>query len=175
MAEVGAPSRAASDERRRRLAGLTAAAVAATLMPHHPLLLWNASASAPTGLYFITSGARIAVGDHVAAWPPRAARALASTRDYLPASVPLVKRVDATSGARICAAGALVRVDGRIVAVRRTRDGRGRPLPRWTGCRTLAHGETLLLGRGPNSFDGRYFGPSGMRDLIGSAALLWPR
>lgn len=177
MADTGTPPRAVPDDRgrQRQLAALTAAAVAATLMPRHPLLLWNASASAPMGLYLITPGVRISIGDHVAAWPRPAARQLASARGYLPASVPLVKRIAATSGSKVCAAGALMRVDGRVIAVRRTHDSRGRPLPRWTGCRTLAHGEFLLLGRGASSFDGRYFGPSGPRDLIGSATLLWPR
>lgn len=175
MADVQSPAEPGNRRRRVRLVALTAAAVAATLMPRHPLLLWNASASVPTGLYLIAPAARITAGDHVAAWPPRAARMLAATRGYLPEGVPLVKRVAATSGARVCAAGALVRINGRVIAVRQTRDGRGRPLPRWTGCRTLAYGETLLLGRGPRSFDGRYFGPSGPRDVIGSATLLWPR
>ena len=59
---------------------------------------------------------------------------------------------------------------------RRDRDRRGRALPRWHGCRTLADGQVLLvMTRVPDSFDGRYFGPTLKRDLLGRAIPLWLR
>ncbi len=55
-------------------------------------------------------------------------------------------------------------------------DRRGRPLPNWTGCRTLAEDEVFLLMEGvPDSFDGRYFGPVPMTAIIGKLASLWVR
>ena len=39
----------------------------------------------------------------------------------------------------------------------------------WSG------GAVLLLNPAPDSFDGRYFGVTQGRDIIGKARLLWPR
>ena len=63
--------------------------------PPAPWLLWNASASAPIGLYHVTPGAAVKAGDMVVAHAPMAVRELAARRHYLPAHVPLVKRVAA--------------------------------------------------------------------------------
>jgi conjugative transfer signal peptidase TraF len=156
------------------LAGLGAGALALTLaFPPAPRLVWNASPSVPVGLYRVWPGARVATGDTVVVRLPDAARELAARRRYLPASVPAVKRVAATAGARVCARGAAISIDGGRVATRLAADRRGRPLPWWRGCRTLATDEIFLLASdSPRSFDGRYFGPSPRRDVIGRARLL---
>lgn len=167
--------------RRRRawrvtaLAGLGAGALALTLaFPPAPRLVWNASPSVPVGLYRVWPAARVATGDMVVVRLPDAARALAARRRYLPASVPAVKRIAATAGARVCARGAAIFIDGVRVATRLAVDRRGRPLPWWRGCRRLAPNEIFLLVKGsPRSFDGRYFGPSRRRDVIGRACLLF--
>lgn len=165
--------------RRARLCAIVALAtvpVAATAVWRMPMLLvWNASASAPIGLYWIESHARIRGGDMVVGWAPQAARALAAARNYLPANVPLVKRVAAVQGNRVCAEGALVSIDDRRVANRLDRDFAGRPIPSWNGCRTLGRGEYFLLMDEPRSFDGRYFGITRGRELIGRAVLLWAK
>src|SRR3546814_4100640 len=76
---------------------------------------------------------------------PIAFRMLAARRHYLPANVPLVKRVAATVGDEVCAVGARVTVNGRLAAKRQTRDGAGRPMPWWSGCAELGLGEYFLL------------------------------
>ena len=48
-------------------------------------------------------------------------------------------------------------------------------MPRWTGCRRLSGGEYFLLMDSPLSFDGRYFGVTQRKDLVGRAVLLWAR
>jgi len=157
------------------VAGLAGAALALppALQPA-PWLVWNASPSVPIGLYWVGARAPLGPGDTVVAWLPSAARALAGHRGYLPVAVPAVKRVAAAAGARVCAHGASVAIDGRRVATRLAADRRGRPLPWWHGCRTLAPGEIFLLAaRSADSFDGRYFGPSPAADVIGRAYLLW--
>ncbi|WP_298672616.1 S26 family signal peptidase [uncultured Sphingomonas sp.] len=168
--------------RRRRLlmcrgavTTLGCACVAATIIaPPLPRLVWNASASAPIGLYRIVPGARIARGDMVVARMPQRSLMLAARRHYIPANVPLVKRVAARAGDRICAAGATITMNGNPLATRRAVDMRGRPLPWWNGCRTLGHGALLLLmADTPDSFDGRYFGPTPAADVIGKATFLW--
>lgn len=172
----------AQRRRRRRLLGLAALAgcvaipVAASAIWGPPtLLVWNASASAPVGLYRLESGKDLRRGEMVVAWTPGPARLLAARRRYLPANVPLVKRVAAVAGDRICAAGSNVSINGRRVVVRQRADAAGRPMPWWSGCRRLHGGEYFLLMQNGSSFDGRYFGVTRGRDVIGRAELLWAR
>lgn len=165
---------------RQRPCVVAAALVATVLLaaplvaPPRPRLVWNASASAPVGLYRIAPGAVPARGGLVLARLAEPWRSLAAARHYLPRNVPLLKRVAARGGDRVCAWGPRLTVNGRPVAVRRRRDARGRTMPRWTGCRTLAPSEILLLIAAPDSFDGRYFGPTPRGDVIGAARLIWP-
>src|SRR3546814_3369298 len=76
---------------------------------------------------------------------PPDARRLAAERGYLPDGVPLVKRIAALEGDRVCALDDAVSVNGRVAAKRQARDRLGRPLPRWTGCHVLADDELFLL------------------------------
>src|SRR5689334_4676678 len=78
-------------------------AIAASAIPS-PRLVWNASASAPVGLYWRIDG-RPARRDLVLAWAPLWARRLADERHYLPMAVPLIKRVAAVDGDTVCAGG----------------------------------------------------------------------
>lgn len=112
----------------------------------------------------------------VIAWLPARYRMLAAQRRYLPANVPLVKRVAAAAGDKVCALGRGVFVNGRKVAERLAADGEGRPMPWWHGCVRLRGQERLLLmTRSSASFDGRYFGVTEGSDVVGKARLLWPR
>jgi len=139
-----------------------------------PLLVWNASASSPVGLYSVAGPERLAVGDMAVAWPPEPARALGAERHYLPRGVPLVKRVAAAAGDRVCAVGEAVYVNARLEALRRLSDPAGRPLPWWTGCEDLAAGDLLLLSPdAAGAFDGRYFGITRRGEVIGRARLMW--
>jgi conjugative transfer signal peptidase TraF len=170
--------------RREQRSRSTAAAVAtfsvtalvATLFwQPRPRLVWNATASAPVGLYAVAAPDRVRAGEMVIAWTPEPFRSLAAERRYLPSNVPLVKRVSAARGDRVCAVGEAVWINGRHAARRREADGQGRPLPRWTDCRDLGEGEYFLLMDSPDSFDGRYFGITRKEELVGRAVLLWAR
>jgi conjugative transfer signal peptidase TraF len=151
-------------------------ALASAIAPPSPRLVWNASASVPIGLYRVSPGTPADVGDFAIARVPANVRLLAARRRYLPANVPLVKRVAAMPGDEVCALGPRLFVNGQPSAVRRAADRHGRPLPWWSGCARLREGQRLLLaGPSPDSFDGRYFGVSGPPDIIGKAWLLWAR
>lgn len=154
------------------LAGLLAVTVAA---PPRPLLIWNVSESAPPGLYGVWRRGGLARGDLVAAHVPMRWRAFAGTRGYIPVNVPLIKRIAAREGDRVCSDRAGTRVNGRFVASRRRADGAGRPMPFWSGCARLKPGEFLLLMDKPESFDGRYFGATRPEDIVGEVGLLWER
>jgi len=169
---------------RRRILQRRAASVASLLMalgvtilaPPAPRLLWNASASAPIGLYLVDPGTLPDRGDWAIAWPPSHVRSLAASRHYLPTGVPLAKRVVASWLDTVCAIGPVIKVNGIKVALRREVDGRGRQLPLWQGCVQLEEGESfLLMSERPDSFDGRYFGVTQRSDIIGKATLLWAR
>lgn len=139
------------------------------------LLVWNASASAPIGLYRVIAVGPVRTGDMVIAWTPEPARSLAAERRYLPRNVPLVKRVAATAGAHVCAVGKTISINGGPAVVRLKRDAAGRRMPWWNGCRRLHAREYLLLMDSPRSFDGRYFGVTRGSDLVGRAELLWAK
>lgn len=154
--------------------GCTAVPLAASALWQPPtLLVWNPSASAPVGLYRLSSELAVRRGDMVVAWTPQPARELAARRHYLPANVPLVKRVAAVAGDQVCADGGAVSINGRRVATRLRSDAAGRRMPWWNGCRRLVVGEHFLLMGHSSSFDGRYFGTTRGNDLIGRAELLW--
>ncbi len=164
--------------RRRSILAASMAAITALLAPAllsvSPRLTWNATASAPIGLYAVHPSATVRTGDMVLAWTPASVRALAAVRRYIPSNVLLIKRIAAGPGDTVCARGFSIVIDGRQVARRRAVDGQGRALPWWTGCRTLRTGECfLLMAESPNSFDGRYFGPVPFSSILGRATLLW--
>lgn len=149
--------------------------IATIVLPPRPILVWNASASAPIGLYRISSPHRARAGDMVIARAPSRYRSFAARRHYLPANVPLVKRIAAVPGDIVCASGHEIIVNGRRVAERRPRDGKGRLMPWWGGCVTLRPGSLFLLMDDPASFDGRYFGPTEPGDVLGQARPIWIR
>ncbi|WP_199555267.1 S26 family signal peptidase [Sandaracinobacteroides hominis] len=152
------------------LAGLAVPAAS----PPTPRLIWNASASAPVGLYAVSPPARLRRGDMAFAFAPPPARELAASRHYLPRNVPLLKRVAAMEGDEICARDLGVSINGRPVAVRRETDRLGRPLPAWQGCVRLGRNDLfLLMTDSPDSFDGRYFGVSERQQIVGRATALW--
>jgi conjugative transfer signal peptidase TraF len=151
--------------------GLCATLIAKPL----PRLVWNVSASMPTGLYAVAPGVALARGDTVLARLPPPVRALAARRRYLPADVPILKRVSGIPGDRICAQGDVIMVGGKIAAIRHAADGAGRALPWWRGCIRIGTGALFLLAAPPDSFDGRYFGASRTPDIIGRATPLWLR
>lgn len=145
------------------------------VLPPAPRLVWNASASAPIGLYAVTAGSWPEPGDMTIARLPERYRRLAAERRYLPLNVPLVKRVAAYAGDEVCALGLDILVNGRWVAERRVADRRGRPMPMWHGCVSLHGRQLFLLTDDPDSFDGRYFGVTEGSDVVGKTRLLWGR
>ena len=153
--------------------GLAALAWAAFVQPL-PRLVYNPSDSVPIGWYRIGSSDALHVGAIVLTTLPPDVAALAAQRRYLPARVPLLKRVGAMAPQHVCIFDALVWIDGVPVAAVLPADRLGRPLPSWPHCRRLETGELFLLSStNPVSFDSRYFGPVRAAAVIGVAHPLW--
>jgi conjugative transfer signal peptidase TraF len=149
-------------------------AIASSLVEPRPILIWNATASAPRGLYCIAPLTGLQAGDLVLVHPNPASAALYAERGYLPLGVPLLKRVGALGGMRVCEHGGDVTIEGRHVANALLNDGRGRPMTSWSGCRALSKSEFFALNAdAPTSLDGRYFGPSPLSSAIGRAIPIW--
>lgn len=139
-----------------------------------PRLVWNASASVPVGLYAARPAGSAKRGDLVAAHAPAPVARLMAERGYLPLRLPMLKHVAAVAGQVVCRSGLVVTIDGTRVAEARPRDRMGRPLPSWSGCRTLRSGEAFLLNpASADSFDGRYFGPVPARGIVAVLVPLW--
>lgn len=157
--------------------GIAALAWASFVQPL-PRLIYNASDSVPVGWY------RVEQVQHRVGSPPRPlsvdsivlvrlpadATALAAQRGYLPAHIPLLKRVGAVAPQHVCVVAGQVRIDGVLVATALPADRLGRSLPSWRHCRPLIEGELFLLSvTNPASFDSRYFGPVSTSAVIGVA------
>ena len=168
------------------LAGLSACGLAAVAWASfvHPLprLIYNPSDSVAVGWYRVDPlghGAGslprpLSVGSIVLTTLPPEAAALAAQRGYLPARVPLLKRVGAVAPQTVCIFDALVWIDGVPMAAVLPADRLGRPLPAWPQCRRLEPGELFLLSEtNPASFDSRYFGPVSAPAVIGVAHPIW--
>lgn len=158
------------------LAGLfTVAFAGIALLAPRPRFIWNASASTAIGLYRLTATSRPARGMLVAIMPPAPLAHYLGKRRYLPLGIPLLKHIAAGHGARICRFGHRITINGHAAAVALDRDRRGRPLPKWRGCRIVARGELFLLNAAPDSMDGRYFGPIPAAGLLGCATPILTR
>jgi conjugative transfer signal peptidase TraF len=139
-----------------------------------PLYMWNASASVPRGLYGLHPSNTRYVGELVAVVPPEPLATFLADGSYLPRGVPMLKHVLALPGQTVCRQTLSILVDGMAVGDARERDGRGRPLPNWQGCRVIAPGELFLMNwQSADSLDGRYFGPIPSSAVIARAHPIW--
>jgi conjugative transfer signal peptidase TraF len=146
--------------------------VAAIAIRPRPLLIWNASNSVPIGLYWMRQH-QPAIGEIAVIAPPDWVRLYASSRNYLPSDVWLLKPVAATSSSVVCRFGTHIFVNGKHPARAKSFDNQKRVLPVWKGCRTLKSDEIFVLAKPRNSFDSRYFGSINREHVAGTAVPLF--
>jgi len=155
-------------------AGATALVAATMGAKPAPRFVWNASESLPIGLYGVQPTHELIVTDLVVAFPPEDVATRLAEGGYLPRGVPLIKRVLALPQQIVCRHDLRITVDGIEVGAARERDGRGRLLPAWEGCRALRQNEIFLMNWDkPASLDSRYFGPLPVTAVAGRAVPLW--
>jgi conjugative transfer signal peptidase TraF len=141
-----------------------------------PHLLWNASPSVPTGLYWLSKIDGLKPGDLVAAKPPQALSHYMAERFYLPEGLPLIKHVGALPGDTVCRQGQVIFINKYPVASAELSDHLGRALPVWQGCHRITDNEVFLLNpEVDDSFDGRYFGVLPLESILGRTVPLFTR
>lgn len=150
---------------------LVVSTIGAKPTPHY---IWNASESVPIGLYQVRPTGRLSVTQLVAVQPPEPLATFLSEGGYLPRGVPMLKRVLALPGQTVCRDQLSITIDKIEMGEARERDGRGRPLPVWQGCRGVADGEVFLMNwQSADSLDGRYFGVLPTTAIVGRTEPLW--
>jgi conjugative transfer signal peptidase TraF len=151
-----------------------AAVVAPIALEMPPLYVWNATESVPVGLYRLRPADNLFVTELLAIQPPEPLAIFLDLNGYLPAGLPMLKRVLALPGQTVCRSGLTVSVDTIEMGEARERDGRGRPLPKWQGCHVVREGELFVMNwQSISSLDGRYFGFLPASSVIGRALPMW--
>ena len=152
------------------------ALVMSTMGEETPAYIWNASKSVPIGLYQLQPAGRLTVTELVAVRPPEPLATFLDLNGYLPIGVPMLKRVLALPGQTVCRKGLAILVDAIEMGNAKARDGRGRPLPAWQGCRVVGSDELFLMNwQSEDSLDGRYFGLVPHSSVIGKAQPVWTK
>ena len=144
--------------------------VAPSLTKKRPVLVSNASASVPIGLYWVGQDAP-GRGDLAVVQLPTRIAPLATEKGYIPRTACLLKPVAAVSGDRVCRFGAHVLIRGTLTARTLPMDSRSRPLPRWQGYRMLGARELFLLT--PGKLRQPHFGPIQLKHVLGRATLIF--
>ena len=87
----------------------------------HPALrlIWNATASTPTGLYALRPVGQLHAIELVAVRPPEPIASYLADGGFLPKGVPLLKHVMALPGQTVCRAGDAITVDRHRRSARR--------------------------------------------------------
>ncbi|WFU25463.1 S26 family signal peptidase [Bradyrhizobium sp. CB1717] len=139
-----------------------------------PRLIWNATASTPTGFYTLHPVGQLRVLELVVVRLPEPIANALANGGFLPKAVPLLKHVMALPGQTVCRSGDTITVNSVDVGAARDRDHLGRQLPRWSGCSTLRPYEVFLMNPTvPDSLDGRYFGSLPVSSILARAVPLW--
>ncbi|SDG43411.1 conjugative transfer signal peptidase TraF [Bradyrhizobium sp. Rc2d] len=139
-----------------------------------PRLIWNATASTPTGFYTLHPIGQLRALELVVVRLPEPIANVLAERGFLPKGVPLLKHVMALPGQIVCRSGDVITVDTVDIGAAHDRDHLGRPLPRWSGCSTLQPDEVFLMNpTAPDSLDGRYFGSLPITSIVARAVPLW--
>lgn len=150
----------------------SAALIFAPFLGQQKHLIWNRTASAPIGLYWVKDGP-VAYGRWAVLSPESDASEWAEHNGYAGKDWPLLKAIAGLPGDKICRENETILINGEVRAIALEQDQLERTLPVWNGCRILSEDEIFLLNTHPKSLDGRYFGVTKLKDVDGIAVLLF--
>ncbi|MCR9222803.1 MAG: S26 family signal peptidase [Hyphomonas sp.] len=149
-----------------------AALVLAPFFGYQKRLIWNRTASAPIGLYWVKDGP--ITHDRWAVLSPKSDASMwAQKNGFVGKDWPLLKAIAGLPGDKICRENEIILINGEVRAIALKHDDLQRDLPVWSGCRMLSEDEIFLLNVHPKSLDGRYFGVTKRKDVDGIAVLLF--
>lgn len=131
----------------------------------------NVTESAPLGYYWITQR-EVRRGEFVLVAPAPELIGDFAARGYLSPNAPLIKQVAAGAGDTVCREETRILINDAHVADALRVDSQNRPMPSWRGCKVLSENEVFLLNRHPQSLDGRYFGVTNKKHIIGAASFI---
>ncbi len=154
------------------LCGLLAAQGLASVSSH--TLILNYTASMPLGIYQRVPIHTWRPGMVVVITPSQSDRVLFAARGWLMKKGVLIKPIGALPGDQVCIHHDTVTVNGEVVGPVFAKDSHGLPLPVISGCFVLPRGTVFPLSTySAHSFDGRYFGPIPMAQVLGEARPVW--
>ena len=107
--------------------GGAVALIAPIVLEITPAYIWNESESVPVGLYRVQPADKLFVTELLAVQPPEPLATFLDLNGYLPAGLPMLKRVLALPGQTVCRSGLTVSVDTIEMGEARDRDGRLQP------------------------------------------------
>ncbi|MCR9078562.1 MAG: S26 family signal peptidase [Hyphomonadaceae bacterium] len=135
-------------------------------------LIWNRTASAPIGFYWVKDSP-VAYDRWAVLSPKSDASHWAETHGFVGKDWPLLKAIAGLPGDKICREDQAILINGEVRALAVKQDHMKRDLPVWSGCHMLSEDEIFLLNAHPKSLDGRYFGVTRIEDVDGIAVLLF--
>ena len=136
-------------------------------------LIWNRTASAPEGLYWL-SDEPFTRGRWVVISASSADAQWAEERGFVGRDWPLLKQIAGLPDDRICRSGTRILINRSVAGNARLQDSLGRELPTWEGCMVLGKDQLFLMNAHPDSLDGRYFGATERSDIEAVASLILP-
>jgi conjugative transfer signal peptidase TraF len=141
-----------------------------------PTILINETPSEPVGFYRLVAHrpSDFHRGMYVVFPVPETVQALVYGRHWMKDGVPLLKELLGLAGDRVCVLTDRLEVNGRYVGPVFERDREGRALPQIRGCFDVQPDSFFAASDHlDNSFDGRYFGPQPLTQLLGEARPVW--
>ncbi len=139
-----------------------------------PTLILNYTASMPLGIYQRVPVHTWRHGMVVVITPSSSDKALFAARGWLMKKGVLIKPIGALPGDQVCIYHDTVTVNGAAVGPVFAKDSHGLPLPVLRGCFVLPQGAVFPFSTySTHSFDGRYFGPIPMAQVLGEARPVW--
>ena len=146
--------------------------ILAPFLVHQKRLIWNRTASAPVGLYWVKDGP-VTYNRWAVLSPKSDASEWAQHNGFVGKDWPLLKAIAGLPSDKICRENETILINDEVLAIALKQDDLQRDLPVWSGCRTLSEDEVFLLNAHPKSLDGRYFGITKLEDVDGIAVLLF--
>lgn len=141
-----------------------------------PQLLINGTPSEPVGFYRLVEHRKeeFRRGMYVVFPVPQDLHALVYGRHWMKNGTPFLKELAGLAGDRVCVVSHRLEINGRYIGPVFERDSQGQPLPQHPGCFELQDGTFFAASQTfDKSFDGRYFGPLPLSELLGEARPVW--